>query len=398
MQILCAICCEVFTNDNLKQVCSCPCGHIFHSGCINQWFEREKTCPECRQEVKDKNLIHLFFNVEVISGDSEDTIESLKIKLDDLNCQLYSKEADVKFLKHDNESLSEQIQKLSSRLKEIQNSHQITVSTLENRTQCLNAVKRRIEELDETHKRLKTEEQEIIRVQKREIDELTRINELLRQKLNADYQNLDDSELPPFNRGDFDAPGSSSFGLKPHHKFYRNMGDEETGGYPFSSLAFPYKHQDPLGGAQPISLVKKQPYHGHPSRSHSDQPIPAHHHPSSYLPHSSKSQFHSQPKISHLPPHGRARSFDSPHLYPGQLDLPSSSKNVPKSDLPFYGFPSSSSSQCPPWLAPMPQSGFLNSSEGFVPPLSQRYSSSYQYPKEQDDIVPFPSSWVLVKQ
>lgn len=55
----------------------------------------------------------------------------------------------------------------------------------------------------------------------REIDELTRINELLRQKLNADYQNLDDSELPPFNRGDFDAPGSSSFGLKPHHKFYR---------------------------------------------------------------------------------------------------------------------------------------------------------------------------------
>lgn len=31
---------------------------------------------------------------------------------------------------------------IRSRLKEIQNSHQITVSTLENRTQCLNAVKR----------------------------------------------------------------------------------------------------------------------------------------------------------------------------------------------------------------------------------------------------------------
>lgn len=34
-----------------------PCGHLFHSACINKWLCRETTCPNCRETVETVKYI-----------------------------------------------------------------------------------------------------------------------------------------------------------------------------------------------------------------------------------------------------------------------------------------------------------------------------------------------------
>ncbi len=29
-----------------------PCGHLFHSGCINKYLEEQETCPVCRTDIE----------------------------------------------------------------------------------------------------------------------------------------------------------------------------------------------------------------------------------------------------------------------------------------------------------------------------------------------------------
>ncbi|XP_058894259.1 RING finger protein 151 [Kogia breviceps] len=36
-----------------------PCGHIFCKKCILLWLARQKTCPCCRKEVKQKKMVHV---------------------------------------------------------------------------------------------------------------------------------------------------------------------------------------------------------------------------------------------------------------------------------------------------------------------------------------------------
>jgi hypothetical protein len=44
----CAICLEPFIID--EEVKTLKCEHTFHIECIEEWFERDKTCPICRDE------------------------------------------------------------------------------------------------------------------------------------------------------------------------------------------------------------------------------------------------------------------------------------------------------------------------------------------------------------
>ena len=29
-----------------------PCGHAFHRDCLNEWMERDNTCPNCRGNIE----------------------------------------------------------------------------------------------------------------------------------------------------------------------------------------------------------------------------------------------------------------------------------------------------------------------------------------------------------
>ena len=46
---LCSICLEEYKqNDKLLQL---QCNHIYHPPCINDWLERQYSCPICRSEI-----------------------------------------------------------------------------------------------------------------------------------------------------------------------------------------------------------------------------------------------------------------------------------------------------------------------------------------------------------
>ena len=42
--------CSICLDDSTENVKTLLCGHKFHKDCIEEWFDREETCPMCRIE------------------------------------------------------------------------------------------------------------------------------------------------------------------------------------------------------------------------------------------------------------------------------------------------------------------------------------------------------------
>ena len=60
MNIACSACLESFTEK--CEVSSTPCGHVFHTKCIESWFRKDKnTCPQCRKWCTIGQLIKIYF-------------------------------------------------------------------------------------------------------------------------------------------------------------------------------------------------------------------------------------------------------------------------------------------------------------------------------------------------
>ena len=49
---MCTICCDKFVIGE-SQVSVTPCSHVFHSECLEKWFEFKKECPNCRISMKE---------------------------------------------------------------------------------------------------------------------------------------------------------------------------------------------------------------------------------------------------------------------------------------------------------------------------------------------------------
>ena len=61
----CLICTELFEANS--DIAALFCGHTFHDRCLMQWIEQSNankaTCPQCRQSVSLKKIIHhLYFS------------------------------------------------------------------------------------------------------------------------------------------------------------------------------------------------------------------------------------------------------------------------------------------------------------------------------------------------
>ena len=48
----CTICRERFNANSIVR--KLQCGHIFHIGCIDTWFENNISCPVCRSDLRDQ--------------------------------------------------------------------------------------------------------------------------------------------------------------------------------------------------------------------------------------------------------------------------------------------------------------------------------------------------------
>ena len=61
MDIACSTCLESFTP--VCEVSTTPCGHVFHTKCINRWIKNEKNdCPQCRQSCSLNDLMKIYFS------------------------------------------------------------------------------------------------------------------------------------------------------------------------------------------------------------------------------------------------------------------------------------------------------------------------------------------------
>jgi hypothetical protein len=43
---------EDFVENDGKRVAELKCSHIFHESCLQEWIEKQDTCPMCRELIK----------------------------------------------------------------------------------------------------------------------------------------------------------------------------------------------------------------------------------------------------------------------------------------------------------------------------------------------------------
>ena len=51
MELICCICTGV-----LEDLIESPCRHAFGSPCVKPWINKNRTCPQCRREIYEKDL------------------------------------------------------------------------------------------------------------------------------------------------------------------------------------------------------------------------------------------------------------------------------------------------------------------------------------------------------
>ena len=56
----CSICGDICEKDEqgAQEAKTLSCGHVFHAGCIGNWFSRRVSCPNCRRIEQNMVLVH----------------------------------------------------------------------------------------------------------------------------------------------------------------------------------------------------------------------------------------------------------------------------------------------------------------------------------------------------
>ncbi|KAH8290845.1 hypothetical protein KR054_006403 [Drosophila jambulina] len=91
LNLNCVICAELFSQAD--EVFVTVCGHMFHHSCLNQWLDRSKTCPQCRNKCSTRNIFRVYFNLANLDVSRID-VGSLQEQLDNakLSMKMVEKE------------------------------------------------------------------------------------------------------------------------------------------------------------------------------------------------------------------------------------------------------------------------------------------------------------------
>ena len=67
----CTICLDPITNDSMCRMLNCY--HIFHADCIDNWFAKDPTCPNCKKvfEKDANNKFNINEFLQTINVDNE---------------------------------------------------------------------------------------------------------------------------------------------------------------------------------------------------------------------------------------------------------------------------------------------------------------------------------------
>ena len=76
--IYCSICLESFTS--ISDISTTPCGHVFHTGCITKWLNKNSNCSHCRKPCKIQQIIKLYFSESPIVLEENITLNDLEQK------------------------------------------------------------------------------------------------------------------------------------------------------------------------------------------------------------------------------------------------------------------------------------------------------------------------------
>ncbi|XP_076664919.1 E3 ubiquitin-protein ligase trul-1 isoform X2 [Andrena cerasifolii] len=105
MNVVCSICKDqLVQTDNIFYT---RCSHVFHYNCLNQWLERSKSCPQCREKVTQNRIHRLYFtfsNNERV----EPHTSTLQERIDNLKFKILLKEKDIQHSRSKNLTLEKQ--------------------------------------------------------------------------------------------------------------------------------------------------------------------------------------------------------------------------------------------------------------------------------------------------
>ena len=57
----CPTCFEPLASDSKNYIVTTPCGHLFHTNCVQGWLDTgNQTCPQCRSNISKDKLLRIY--------------------------------------------------------------------------------------------------------------------------------------------------------------------------------------------------------------------------------------------------------------------------------------------------------------------------------------------------
>ncbi|KAH8357808.1 hypothetical protein KR200_009669 [Drosophila serrata] len=103
LNLNCVICAELFSQAD--EVFVTVCGHMFHHSCLNQWLDRSKTCPQCRNKCSTRNIFRVYFNLANLDvsridvGSLQEQLDNAKLSMKMIEKERHKDEQQIRDLK-----------------------------------------------------------------------------------------------------------------------------------------------------------------------------------------------------------------------------------------------------------------------------------------------------------